>query len=111
VPDISLCPAAGGALPLRRWRRSAARLGLAALLTALPLGSATVGAGFAHAVPVTAAIVQPVRVGVAGAATAQHGSALDRGDDRDGDRRHDCRRHGGLVTLLIRLLFGFDRDC
>lgn len=96
------------------WRRSAARLGLAASLAALPLGSATLGAGVAHAVPVAAAIVQPVQVGLADAATARHGGALDRGDDgeggRYGDRRHDCR-HGGLVPLVVHLLFGFDRDC
>jgi hypothetical protein len=110
VPDISLCPAAGGALPVKRWRRSAARLALAALLTTLPLGSATVGAGFAHAMPVDAAIVQPVQVGVADAATAQNGGALNRGDEGDRDR-HDCRRHGGLVPLLVHLLFGFDRYC
>lgn len=92
------------------WRRSVARLGVTALMTALPLGSATVGAGPAHAVPVAAAVVQPVQVGVADAATARHGGAVNRGDDGDGDRGHDCRR-GGLVPLIVHLLFGFDRDC
>jgi hypothetical protein len=115
VPDIPVCPAAGGGLPTKRGRSTAGRLALAALLTAVPLGSTAAGAGVAHAVPVAAAIVQPVQVGLADAPTAQHGGALDRGGygnaDRHGHRRHDCGRHGGIVPLLVHLLFGFDRDC
>jgi hypothetical protein len=101
-----------------KWRSIAARLALAAVLTALPLGSTTVGAaGLPHAAPVAAATVHPVQAGLAHTATAPHAGAHDRGDgddeDRGGhDRRdHDCHRHGGLVTLIVRLLFGFDEHC
>ncbi|MDB5067970.1 MAG: hypothetical protein JWM18_4404 [Chloroflexi bacterium] len=96
---------------MRRGRRTAGRLALAALLTAVPLGSTTVGAGVVHAVPVAAATVQPLQVGVADAPTAQHRGDLDRGGDRHGHRRHDCGRHGGIVPLVVHLLFGFDRHC
>jgi hypothetical protein len=92
-------------------RMTASRLALAGLLTALPVGLTTVGAGVAHAVPVAAATVHPVQVGVADAHSARHDRGDDGDRDRHGDRRDDCGRHGGVLGLVVRVLFGFDGRC
>jgi hypothetical protein len=116
VPDITpVHPAAPRGLPMRRSRRAAARLALTALLTVLPVGATALGTSVAHAVPVAAASVEPIQVGGVDVLTVPDASAFDRGDDeerdRDDHRHHDCRRHGGLVPLVVNLLFGFDRHC
>ncbi|HEY2702322.1 MAG TPA: hypothetical protein VGL20_01405 [Candidatus Dormibacteraeota bacterium] len=96
---------------MRRWRRTAAPLALAALLSALPLSSTAVGFGLAQAVPVAAATVQPMHAGHHGSPAARHADLFDWGGDGERDHRgHGCR-HGGLVPLVVRLLFGVDDRC
>ena len=90
--------------------RGRARLRVAAVLVALPLGTAVVG-GVAGATPVAAAAqVQTAQPQTADVVPAWQGSTVTRHDhDHHGDRDHrgDCHREdGGLLGLLVRLLTG-----
>jgi hypothetical protein len=90
-----------------------ARTAIAPALAAVLL-SAAPALAIGPAQPVAAA-VQAVQPQVPGPALAQTDGVTDhhRGGDRDRhrDRRDECRRHGGLVGLLARLLFGAHRHC
>jgi hypothetical protein len=85
--------------------RGRARLKVAAVLVALPLGTAVVG-GVSGATPVAAATqVQAAQPQAAGVTPAWRGSTVSHHDHHHD--RGDCHREdGGLLGLLVRLLTG-----
>lgn len=93
--------------------RGRARLKVAAVLVALPLGTAVVG-GVAGATPVAAAShAQAAQPQTADITPAWQGSTVSHHDHHHGDRDHrgDCHREdGGLLGLVVRLLTG-PRHC
>jgi hypothetical protein len=90
--------------------RGRARLKVAAVLMALPLGTAVVS-GVAGATPVAAAThAQAAQRQAVDVTPAWAGSTVgddDRHHHGDRDHRRDCRHEdGGLLGLLVRLLTG-----